>query len=306
MNEGFGDGAQRDAKELATRYVVLSAQAPAAWTRRDVLDGLYHEESCTDFTGLLQDGNGGLKKRIQLSTAGRRRLTPCPQCNPLNYGKYLQLDTKILNGQRVLGSSGLDSSAYAAEHFFIVTHQAFELWFKQIVIDLKHATRAIAANPDLALNHLQRVEATMQLLIQQMMLFHHLRPRDFLDFREFLGSASGAQSKQFRAIQRALGLDRKKTESDVYRAFLTALQKKNIELRELYHDPLIDGVLYQAAETLVDISESFWVLVSMHLQTAERQIGAKQGSAGSQGILYLKKALDHKAFPELWNVRSDL
>src|SRR6185437_13801523 len=113
----------------------------------------------------------------------------------------------------------------AAEHFFIVTHQAFELWFKQLLVDLEDAASSLPPprnDAELALDHLQRAASILRLLVQQMVLFDNLSPRSFLAFRPYLGAASGSESGQFRDVQKALGL-RGQASSPVFRAFLAAL-----------------------------------------------------------------------------------
>ncbi|MDP8923972.1 MAG: tryptophan 2,3-dioxygenase [Chloroflexota bacterium] len=117
----------------------------------------------------------------------------------VTYARYLELD-RILGAQHPIGPPSLGAGVQAAEHFFIVVHQAFELWFKQELLDLACAERALLPpNPDaeLALDHLQRVAAIHRLLVQQMILFDHLSPRSFLAFRPYLGQASGSESANF-------------------------------------------------------------------------------------------------------------
>lgn len=226
----------------------------------------------------------------------------------VTYAGYLQLDS-ILGAQRPLAARVEDAPAvYAAEHFFIVTHQAFELWFRQELLDLEVATGALrpaAYDPELALDHLQRVAATQRLLVQQMVLFDHLSPRSFLAFRPYLGNASGSESLQFRAVQKALGL-RGQAGNAVWHAFAEAVERAGLTLEGLYREPSAAGVLYRVAEALVNISEGFWELTAVHVQVAERTIGQKPGTGGTSGVAYLQEALKHKAFPELWAVRTRL
>jgi tryptophan 2,3-dioxygenase len=225
----------------------------------------------------------------------------------VTYPDYLQLD-KILNVQEPLGSPELGASVYAAEHFFIVVHQAFELWFKQELLDLKCAADALAppaADPELALDHLQRVASIHRLLTQQMTLFDHLSPRSFLAFREALGTASGSESAQYRQVEKALGL-RGTGGSPVYRAFQMALAQTDMSLEDLYRDPSRGGALYRVAEALVDISEGFWLLVAAHVRVAERAIGQRPGTGGTSGVSYLAESLKYRAFPDLWDVRTRL
>ncbi len=225
----------------------------------------------------------------------------------VTYQGYLSLDA-ILNAQHPLAPPALGSQVQAAEHFFIVVHQAFELWFKQELLDLRCATAALAPpddDPELALDHLQRVAAIQRLLTQQMVLFDHLSPRSFLAFRPYLGQASGSESRQFRDVERALGL-RASRGSPIYDAFMMAVERAGLTLETVYQAPSRAGVLYRLAELLVDISEGFWLLTAAHVRIAERTIGQKPGTGGTTGVAYLAQALERKAFPELWDVRTRL
>jgi tryptophan 2,3-dioxygenase len=225
----------------------------------------------------------------------------------VTYQGYLGLDA-ILDAQHPLSPPALGAQVQAAEHFFIVVHQAFELWFKQELLDLRCAVDALAPSvddPELALDHLQRVAAIQRLLTQQMVLFDHLSPRSFLAFRPYLGQASGSESKQFRDVERALGL-RGSHGSPVYNAFIAAVERAGLTLETLYQAPSRAGVLYRLAELMVDISEGFWLLTAAHVRIAERTIGQKPGTGGTTGVAYLAQALERKAFPDLWDVRTRL
>src|SRR5207237_9394513 len=159
------------------------------------------------------------------------------------------------NAQQPLAPESEAPGVRAAEHFFIVTHQAFELWFKQLLLDLADAATRLpppVSDPELALDHLRRSASILRLLVQQMVLFDNLSPRSFLAFRPYLGAASGSESTQFRDVQRALGL-RGRGGSPVYNAFVSALQAKGFSLEAAYRDPSGAGVLYRVAEALVDI-----------------------------------------------------
>lgn len=223
----------------------------------------------------------------------------------VTYSTYLQLG-KILNAQHALAPAELGPSIHAAEHFFIVTHQAFELWFRQLLLDLDCARDALAAetrDAEQALDHLQRVASIQRLLVQQMVLFDHLSPRTFLAFRPYLGTASGSESEQWRTVQKALGL-RGQAGSPVYTALMDAAAAQGLTLRDVYADPSRAGVLYRLAESLVDISDLFWQMTAAHVNVAERTIGQREGTGGTSGVPYLKEALKVKAFPELWEIRT--
>jgi tryptophan 2,3-dioxygenase len=226
----------------------------------------------------------------------------------LTYAGYLHLDA-ILNAQHPVAPDDQAPGVRASEHFFIVTHQAFELWFKQLLLDLADAAELLPppkSDVELALDHLQRARSILRLLVQQMVLFDHLSPRSFLAFRPYLGSASGSESAQFREVQKALGL-RGRAGSPVFVAFSAAMQARGLTLEQTYRDPSAAGALYRVAEALVDISEEFWQLNAVHVQIAERTIGQRPGTGGTTGVAYLAEGLEGaRAFPELWDVRNRL
>src|SRR5438552_1460255 len=226
----------------------------------------------------------------------------------LTYAGYLHLE-EILGAQHPIAPDEHGAGVRAAEHFFIVTHQAFELWFKQLLLDLADAAeflRPPSTDAEMALDHLLRVKSILRLLVQQMVLFDHLSPRSFLAFRPYLGPASGSESAQFRQVQKALGL-RGAGGSAVYDGFTAALQARGLTLEDTYRDPSAAGALYRVAEALVDISEEFWQLSAVHVQIAERTIGQRPGTGGTSGVSYLAEALEGaKAFPEFWVVRTRL
>src|ERR1051326_288098 len=224
----------------------------------------------------------------------------------LTYPSYLQLD-KILDAQAPVAPASLGGSITAGEQFFIVVHQAFELWFKQVLADFECARQALLTEPrdaELALDHLQRVAAIERLLIQQWLLFDHLSLPNFLAFRPYLGTASGSESRQWHEVQRVLGL--RGHHSPIYEALSAAIAAAGWSLLDIYRDPSRAGVLYRLAEALVDISNLFWQLTAAHVQVAERAIGDRPGTGGTSGVPYLREALQVKAFPELWSVRSEL
>src|SRR3982074_986323 len=173
-------------------------------------------------------------------------MTDEPAANKLPYVGYLRLD-QILNAQHPVVPDEQGPAVRAAEHFFIVTHQAFELWFKQLLLDLGGAAVLMpppTSDVELALDHLQRAKAVLRLLVQQMVLFDHLSPRSFLAFRPYLGTASGSESNQFRDVQRALGL-RGSAESPIYQAFVAALHAAGLTVEDVYLNRSASGALYR-------------------------------------------------------------
>jgi len=128
----------------------------------------------------------------------------------ISYGDYLQLD-KILSAQepqsRIYGTEVHD------EHLFIVTHQAYELWFKQVIFEIDSIRSFFLAEYTVdearmleVIKRLQRVVMIIKLLVDQVLILETMTPLDFMDFRDFLSSASGFQSLQFRLLENKLGI----------------------------------------------------------------------------------------------------
>jgi len=130
---------------------------------------------------------------------------------PVYYSEYLQLD-KILHAQTT--QSGLADQRADDEMLFIIIHQAYELWFKQILHELDLVREIFGqedipnSSPDIynSVHRLKRVSSIMELAVMQMSIMESMTPLDFLDFRELLRPASGFQSVQFKMIEAALGL----------------------------------------------------------------------------------------------------
>lgn len=140
------------------------------------------------------------------------------------YGGYLHLD-KILDAQHP-ASFEKDKEPAHDEMLFIIIHQAYELWFKQILYELDYAMKVFAQenindnSEDLNLvrHRLHRVINIMQLLNQQVHILDTMTPLDFLEFRNLLTPSSGFQSKQFRLIEARLGLELdKRHQKDYYK-----------------------------------------------------------------------------------------
>ena len=129
------------------------------------------------------------------------------ESNLLYYADYLELD-KILNSQNPKSSGSTD------EMLFIVIHQAYELWFKQIIYELdivrnifsKGNVNDNVGEMSLAVHKLKRVVKILEVLNQQVGILETMTPMDFLEFRNLLLPSSGFQSLQFRIIEAKLGL----------------------------------------------------------------------------------------------------
>ncbi len=102
----------------------------------------------------------------------------------LTYEEYLGLAAFLKGVQPLTPES--HGRVFAAEHFFIIAHQTTELWVKQVLMDLEHATAAVAG-PDrdieLAAEHVGRAGKIIRLLIEHVGVLRCLQPRDFAEFR---------------------------------------------------------------------------------------------------------------------------
>ncbi len=132
----------------------------------------------------------------------------------IHYHSYLDLD-KILGAQHPR-SAELEEKPAHEEMLFIIIHQVYELWFKQIkhemesVLEMFRHDNVDERSIGTATSRLHRVEEIMKLLIQQIRVLETMTPLDFLDFRNYLFPASGFQSFQFRVVETMLGLEEKK------------------------------------------------------------------------------------------------
>lgn len=140
------------------------------------------------------------------------------------YGSYLQLE-KVLDAQHPVSFEKGNEPAHD-EMLFIVIHQAYELWFKQILFELDYAMKIFSQEKindnsedlNLVRHRLHRVINIMQLLNQQVNILDTMTPLDFLEFRNLLTPSSGFQSKQFRLIEATLGLQiDKRHQKDYYK-----------------------------------------------------------------------------------------
>ena len=256
----------------------------------------------------------------------------------LTYTSYLALD-EILGAQR-------PRSDEHDEILFIVVHQVYELWFKELLHELAYLQRLLeeGRGPQ-ALNTLKRILTILKLVVAQIDVIETLTPVQFLNFRDRLESASGFQSAQFRELEAALGRrDRKvlsayEEGSDSYRAIETAFGRPSlydsflhylslrgydvpadrldrdvtlpVEESEGVHAAILaayrdDGEAAMVCERMVDLDEGFQEWRYRHVKMVERTIGDKTGTGGSPGAPYLRTTLSQPVFPDLWTVRSEL
>ena len=152
----------------------------------------------------------------------------------LYYNDYLQLDT-LLEAQE-LESSKSGSVVAHDEMMFIVIHQTYELWFKQILVEVDSVIEIMRKptlndnSPELQtiVHRLSRVVSILEILVHQIDVMETMTPMDFLDFRDLLTPSSGFQSWQFKVLEAKLGLKYAHRYEQEY--YISQLQPLHIEL----------------------------------------------------------------------------
>jgi tryptophan 2,3-dioxygenase len=128
------------------------------------------------------------------------------------YSDYLELDT-LLNAQHPVSFQEPNHPAHD-EMLFIIIHQAYELWFKQVLFEIESVTSIMKKpalndnSPELqtVVHRISRVNTILKVLVHQVDIMETMTPMDFLDFRDLLRPASGFQSVQFKLLEARLGL----------------------------------------------------------------------------------------------------
>jgi len=259
------------------------------------------------------------------------RLTEPTEEGLLTYGDYLKVP-ELISLQQLRSDPPVHD-----EHLFIVVHQAYELWFKQLLFELGSIRdRMVGDDPERARHQLTRVRAIERVLIEHIEVLQTMTPQDFLAFRSHLAPASGFQSVQFREIEYVSGLkdaryiedvssspeerarlERRLEEATLWDGFRSLLETNGLpmpadeaearrtSLVRMATEPAFAG-LFAVSEGLLDHDESFAIWRSHHVLMVEREIGAKRGTGGSSGVPYLRTTLGKRFFPELWELRSYL
>jgi tryptophan 2,3-dioxygenase len=236
----------------------------------------------------------------------------------VTYPDYLALD-ELLQLQRPRSSP-----VHPDELLFIVVHQASELWFKAILHEIDGLVHTMAeGRTGFALWHAQRINALTRIVSAQLSSLDTLPPQHFAQFRGYLGSSSGSQSAQFRAIEAASGvrdphflnaihehgdppevvarwLDR----PTLQQLFLDLVAREGSTLEALYTGPA-PSPLFFLAESLLEYEQQFAQWRFKHVQLVERVIGpGTGGTGGTLGSRYLMRTVEQRFFPALWEVRA--
>ena len=257
--------------------------------------------------------------------------------NPaLTYTSYLAVD-ELLKLQRPL-SDGPEHD----EMLFIIIHQTYELWFKQILHEISATKKALEAGDTYrALGLIGRIRTIMKTCVSQVDILETMTPLQFNSFRGRLSASSGFQSAQFRELEAHLGrrdskmdghlpkevqnrISEIKSSPSLWDSTLAYLAKRgyDIPIKYLKRDFSIgyeaneeiqeilisvhrkDPESAMICERLVDFDEGLQEWRYRHVKMVERTIGHKVGTGGSSGVGYLSTTLSHPVFPDLWAIRD--
>lgn len=249
---------------------------------------------------------------------------------PLSYNKYLKVPELIKLQETLSEPKSHD------ELLFIVIHQTYELWFKQILHEVDATIGWINEGRMFRANHsLKAVIAIERILVKQIHILETMAPIGFLEFRDRLNPASGFQSMQFRELEFSSGAkDEKilnffKDDDFAYErlsarfnapsladAFWSLVERQGIAVGS--HDEKVAAIveilthpekyaeLYNMQDLLIEHDELIVSWRYNHIQMVERMLGMKRGTGGSDGVGYLMTTLSKKFFPELWEARTHL
>jgi len=259
---------------------------------------------------------------------------------PLTYASYLDLE-KLLTLQKPRSTPPEHD-----EMLFIIIHQTYELWFKQLLHEFEKIKNDFSAG-DLfgAIHSFKRVRTIMKVLVAQIDILETMTPASFSSFRDRLETASGFQSIQFREVEFMLGYKRESTlkyvkpdfpgadrleerlrERTVIDHFYDFLETRGAKIpAELKNRDLTQAngpneqvqkeilKLYKSSpevsilfELMTDFDEGLQEWRYRHIKLVERTIGAKKGTGGSPGVPFLKESLFRPIFHDLWAIRHEM
>ncbi len=265
---------------------------------------------------------------------------PSDNDDDFTYGSYLRIP-ELLSLQQCVSVDADTGEPEQDEMLFIIIHQVYELWFKEILHELDHIMTQLGEDNVAGARHtLKRVLKILKTLVGQIDVLETMTPAEFASFRDFLANASGFQSAQFRELEFVLGVkDRIQIDwfsgdegerlrsrfeaATLWDAFVHAAHRSGLEVPSevLERDvttPIVENAKLQAAiverfaddgfanlvETLTDLDEGLQEWRYRHVMMVRRTIGTKAGTGGSDGATYLATTLFKPAFPDLWAIRT--
>lgn len=248
----------------------------------------------------------------------------------LSYNKYLKVPELIKLQETLSVPASHD------ELLFIVVHQTYELWFKQILHELDACIGWIKEGRLFRANHaLRGVISIERILVTQIHILETMAPIGFLEFRDKLNPASGFQSMQFREIEFVSGIKDEKILSsfkndefafqrlserfdapslaDEFWAYVgrnghavASHEERVAAVVDILTHPEKYAALYNMQDLLIEHDEMIVSWRYNHILMVERMLGMKRGTGGSEGVGYLATTLKKKFFPELWEARTHL
>lgn len=249
---------------------------------------------------------------------------------PLSYNKYLKVP-ELINLQETLSEPTSHD-----ELLFIIIHQTYELWFKQILHEVDAIIKWLGENRTFRANHsLRAVTAIEKVIVSQIHILETMAQIGFLEFRDRLNPASGFQSMQFRELEFVSGAKDEKilkhfsndefafqrlterfNEPSLADVFWTLLEKNGFDVSssetrvetivEILTHPEKYADFFVMQDLLIEHDENIALWRYHHVLMVERMLGMKRGTGGSEGAGYLRTTLAKKFMPELWEARTHL
>ncbi|MEO6865259.1 MAG: tryptophan 2,3-dioxygenase family protein [Gemmatimonadaceae bacterium] len=234
------------------------------------------------------------------------------------YPTYLRL------GELLALQTPRSSPEHPDELLFITVHQSSELWFKLILHELgKLRDSMVNGDVLISVESIGRVNGLMRIVTAQLHALDTLSPHGFSQFRGNLGTSTGGQSAQFRAIELISGLRdpgymeylrsqepldpivaRAMAQASLPEVFAHLLSARAVQLTDVYTDD-DKRDLRLLAEGLMTYEQEFSMWRFLHVEAIERVIGpGTPGTGGSLGAKALRDTLGNRFFPELWAIRA--
>jgi tryptophan 2,3-dioxygenase len=249
---------------------------------------------------------------------------------PLSYNKYLKVYDLLKLQQPLSEPTSHD------ELLFIIIHQTYELWFKQLLHEIDATVTWLDEGRTFRANHsLRAVIGIEKVLVTQIHILESMAQIGFLEFRDKLNPASGFQSMQFRELEFSSGIKderilesfrndefayqrlseryNRKSLADAFwnllghRGFLVGSHEERVQtIVEILTHPEKYADFFTMQDLLIEHDENIALWRSHHVLMVERMLGMKPGTGGSEGVGYLMTTLTKRFFPELWEARTYL